>query len=63
MRDAVAEMSHWQEYDYVIVNDDFDVAARALVAVFRAARLRRVQAESGPVGELARSLVNPAGSA
>ncbi|WP_348672415.1 guanylate kinase [uncultured Abyssibacter sp.] len=59
MRDAAAEMSHWREYDYVIVNDDFDAAARSLVAVFRAARLRRVLVEAGPVGELARSLVKP----
>ncbi len=26
MAQAVAEMSHYAEYDYLIVNDDFDTA-------------------------------------
>ncbi len=26
MRDAVAEMKHYQEYDYIVNNDDFDAA-------------------------------------
>ena len=24
LRDAVADMAHWREFDYVVVNDDFD---------------------------------------
>ena len=41
MRQAVAEMSHWNEADYVIVNDDFATALADLRALVRAGRLRR----------------------
>lgn len=30
LRDAVTDMSHWSEFDYVIVNDDFERAAAEL---------------------------------
>ena len=40
MRDAVNEMSHFGEYDYLVINDDFERAASALVAIVGAARLR-----------------------
>jgi guanylate kinase len=26
LRDAVGDMSHWNEFDYVVVNDDFERA-------------------------------------
>lgn len=39
MRDAVAEISHYAEYDYLIVNDDFDRALADLEAIVRANRL------------------------
>ena len=41
MRDAVREMSHYDEYDYLVVNDDFDGALAALTAIVGASRLRR----------------------
>ncbi|WP_106476836.1 guanylate kinase [Phytohalomonas tamaricis] len=49
MRDAVSEMSHFDEYDYVIVNDDFDVALGELRSLISAERLRlsRVRARHG----------------
>ncbi|WP_058911951.1 guanylate kinase [Entomohabitans teleogrylli] len=37
---AVAEMSHYAEYDYLIVNDDFDTALNDLKIIIRAERLR-----------------------
>lgn len=40
MRVAVSEMSHYAEYDYLIVNDDFEEAREALVAIVRASRQR-----------------------
>ena len=40
MRDARNEISHYSEYDYVIINDDFDDALADLVAIFRSERLR-----------------------
>ena len=39
MKEAVSEMVHYDEYDYVIINDDFDAALEDLKAVFRANRL------------------------
>jgi guanylate kinase len=41
MRDAVNEMSHFGEYDYLVINDEFEQAVAALVAIVTAARLRR----------------------
>lgn len=41
MTDAKAQLSHYGEFDYVIINDDFAQAAEDFMAVFRAARLRR----------------------
>ena len=35
------EMSHFGEYDYLIVNDDFDAAVDEMCAIFTASRLRR----------------------
>lgn len=40
MRDAVGEMSHYAEYDYVVINDDFERALEDLRAIVRAQRLR-----------------------
>ncbi len=31
--ESVADMTHWHEFDFVIINDDFDEAAAALAAV------------------------------
>jgi len=36
---AAEEMSHWVEFDYAIINNDFEDARRDLAAVVRAARL------------------------
>ena len=38
MRDAENEMSHYVEFDYLIVNDDFDVALHDLMAIITARR-------------------------
>jgi guanylate kinase len=38
---AREEITHWPEYDYLVVNDRLAAAARALRAVVQAARLRR----------------------
>ena len=39
MREAVSEMSHYVEYDYLVINDDFNSALDDLKAVFRANQL------------------------
>ena len=33
LRDAVGDMSHWNEFDYVVVNDDFDRAVDDLTRI------------------------------
>ena len=35
------EISHWAEYDYVLINDDLDTCFEKLKTVLKAARLRR----------------------
>ncbi|MFT4465737.1 MAG: guanylate kinase [Sodalis sp. (in: enterobacteria)] len=40
MAQAVAEMTHFAEYDYLIVNDDFNTALLDLKTIIRAERLR-----------------------
>lgn len=41
MRDAVGEMSHCGEFDYLVINDDFEVALADLRSIIRSCRLRR----------------------
>ncbi|MBY2922615.1 guanylate kinase [Rhizobium leguminosarum] len=36
-----AEIAHWREYDYVIVNDDLNAALDAVQSIVKAERLRR----------------------
>lgn len=41
MRDALAELGHWPEFDYLVVNDAFEQALDDLCAITRAAELTR----------------------
>lgn len=41
MRQASDEMAHYGEYDYLLVNDEFEHAVSALHSICRARRLRR----------------------
>lgn len=41
LRDAVGDMSHWKEFDYVVVNDDFDRALEDLTCI--------VDSQGGPL--------------
>jgi len=40
MRDAISEMSHYAEYDYLIINDEFESAVAELRTIILASRLR-----------------------
>ena len=46
MRAARDEMSHWDQADYLIINDHFDSALEALQALVRSLRLRTGQQQS-----------------
>jgi guanylate kinase len=41
LRNAIEELDHWREYDYVLVNDDLDRSFKALKAILAAERRRR----------------------
>jgi hypothetical protein len=38
---ATHEMSHWAEYDYIVINNDIDAAFAELQSILRAERLKR----------------------
>ncbi len=40
MQQAITEMSHYVEYDYIVINDDFKTALDDLSAIFRSNQLR-----------------------
>jgi guanylate kinase len=40
---AAAEIAHWQEYDYVLVNADIDASLAGLTAILTAERLKRTR--------------------
>jgi len=60
MRDAVSEMTHYGEYDYLIINDDFELALEELATVMRCRRLRLPLQEQRLAGQLA-ALLEAAG--
>jgi len=41
MAKSQSEISHWAEYDYVLVNRDLDTAESALKTILMAERMRR----------------------
>ncbi|MWN32507.1 guanylate kinase [Gilliamella sp. Pra-s60] len=43
MQKAQAEISHYNEYDYVIINDDFDTSLSALSAIITTASLEQAK--------------------
>jgi guanylate kinase len=43
MAKAATEISHWPEYDYIIVNEDLDRSFAQLEAILRAERSRRAR--------------------
>lgn len=45
MQQALSELSHWQEYDFLLVNDDFAQAAAELKSIFVSQRLAKARQE------------------
>jgi len=41
MRDAQAEISHWAEFDQLVVNDDYDAALEELLAIINDHRMQK----------------------
>ena len=49
MSRAAAEVSHWDGYDYVLVNDDREACFRSVLTILQAERLRRSR-QTGLIG-------------
>ena len=45
MDGASAEITHWAEYDYVIINEDLDQSVNAVLGILKAERLKRTRQE------------------
>jgi guanylate kinase len=58
MRDARSEMSHWAEFDFLVVNDDFETALGDLAAIVRSLRLGRSRQQKQHAALLAELLGN-----
>ena len=43
MAKAKSEISHWAEYDYVLINDDLDLCYSQILTIIDAERLKRVR--------------------
>jgi len=41
LANAIEEITHWREYDYVVINDDLDLAFNQVQSILTAERLRR----------------------
>lgn len=54
---AAAEMSHWAEYDYVLINNDLDHTVDAVRAILRAERCKVHRAPN--VGDFVREMEQP----
>lgn len=59
MARAQAEISHWDGYDYVVVNDDIDACFAKVVEILEAERMRRAR-QTGLIG-FVRELMKPEG--
>ncbi len=51
LKNALGEIAHWHEYDYVVINHDLDKSFAELRAILTAARLKRQTAEMTPFVE------------
>jgi len=43
MENSVGEIEHYAEFDYLVINDQFEVALQELLCIFKAQRLRQAQ--------------------
>ncbi len=59
---AREEMSHFGEFDYVIINEDFDTAVGEMCAIFTASRLRTAAQQQRHEGLIAALLADDPGA-
>jgi len=56
MQEAISEMSHYVEFDYLVINDDFDEARDNLAAIIRGNRMLHAHQQQKHADLLARLL-------
>jgi guanylate kinase len=56
MQEAISEMSHYVEFDYLVINDDFDEARENLAAIIRGNRMLHAHQQQKHADLLARLL-------
>ena len=56
LRDAASDMTHWNEFDFVVVNDDFERALEALLGVVRGTGAERAAVGRPGLAELVAGL-------
>jgi guanylate kinase len=56
LRDAAADMTHWNEFDHVVVNDDFASALGDLVGVVRGTSAARTAVDRPGLAQLTAGL-------
>jgi guanylate kinase len=43
MDGASAEITHWAEYDYVVINEDLNKSVEAVLGILKAERMKRTR--------------------
>ena len=43
MSEATAEITHWAEYDYVIINDDLNLSVKTVLGILHSERMKRIR--------------------
>lgn len=59
LRDAASDMMHWNEFDHVVVNDDFEQALEALLHIVRGSEAARAAVRRPGLGALVDELTRP----
>ena len=54
MSEATAEITHWAEYDYVIINEDLNLSVKTVLGILHSERMKRIR-QTG-LGEFVRSI-------
>ena len=59
LRDAASDMTHWDEFDHVVVNDDFEQALEELLRIVRSSEATRAAVRRPGLGALVEELTRP----
>ena len=43
MSEATAEITHWAEYDYVIINEDLNLSVKTVLGILHSERMKRIR--------------------